>query len=114
MIEIDIKRFLEDKITDVPVFVGEKPKDKPIEYVVIQTIAGYRQNEIDSITLNFESYSDSMLKTAQLNERVKSAMLDSIELNNISSARYSGGGQNIDTATKTYCYESVFNFYYYN
>ena len=113
MIEVDIKIFIEDKL-DVPVYVAEKPQNKPIKYVVIQTIDGFRQNEIDAITLNFESYSDTMISAAQLNEAVKQTVLNSIELNNISSAKYSGGGQNFDTATKSYCYESVFNFYYYN
>ena len=73
-----------------------------------------RENCIDSITLDFKSFSETLNQAAILNKRVKDAILDSVELDNIASAKYGGGGQDIDTETKTKCYDCVFNFYYYD
>lgn len=111
MIEIITKEYLKSKL-NVPVYVGEKPSKKPSEYIVIQVIDGGRINMIDAVTFNFESYSTTLLKAAELNQKVKQAMYDIVELDNVSSSKCGGGGQNIDTATKEYCYEAVFNLIY--
>ena len=110
MIEVDIIKYLSQAL-GVSV-TGEKPTKKPKEYVVIEKIDGGRTNYIDAITISIMSYSDTLLNAAKLDERVKEAMFNIVELDNISSARLGGGGQSIDKQTKEYAYESIFNLIY--
>lgn len=111
MIEKTVITYLKTKL-DVPVYMGEKPINKASEYVVLQLIDSGRTNMIDAVTFNCESYSTSLLKAAELNAKVKEAMLDLISVSSVSASKYGGGGQNIETQTKSYCYESVFNIFY--
>lgn len=112
MIEKTILNYLKG-VLSVPVYIGEKPNNKTSEYVVLKVIDNGRINMIDAVTFNIESYSTTLQKAAELNALVKDAMFNAITLNSVSSSKCGGGGQNIDTATKTYCYECVFNLFYY-
>lgn len=112
MIEKTLITYLSGAL-DVPVFMGEKPSTKPGEYVVIRYVDGGRVNMIDSASFICESYSTSLQKAAELNDLVKTAMYNAVSVASISAAKCTGGGQNIDTVSKTYCYECVFNVYYF-
>lgn len=114
MIEKKILTYLKSILTDVSVFVGEKPKSKPNEYVVLKVIENGRENQIDAVSFYCESYSTTLQKAAELSKRVKDAMFSAVSLDDVASVRLGGGGQNIDSATKTYCYEAVFNLFYYD
>lgn len=111
MIEKIILRYLSE-VLDAPVFAGEKPTDKN-EYIVFRRADESRVDLIDSVSLIFECYSTSLQKSAELYQRLKEAMFDAVSLPEVSSSKLSGGGQNIDTTSKSYCYEAVFNIYYY-
>ena len=111
MIETIIYKYLKG-VLSVPVYIGEKPTTKKDEYVVLEVIDNGRTNMIDAVTFNCECYSTSLLKAAELCQTVKEAMFNAITLDEVSSSKCGGGGQNIDTTTKTYCYEAVFNLYY--
>lgn len=111
MIEKIIVRYLKEKL-DVPVYMGESPTNKPQEYVVINYIDGGRINYIDAATFSIKSYSTSLQKAAELNALVKNAMYDIVSLKEVSSSKCGGGGQDIDTQTKTYAYECIFNLFY--
>lgn len=113
MIETIVRLYLSGKL-NCPVYVGEKPANLSKEYVVIETLDIGRTNHIDAVTLDLYSYSTSGVKSAELNERVKEAMFDIVEVENISGVRLSGGGQSIDTQSKTNCYDCVFNLFYTN
>lgn len=110
MIEVTVRNYLDGELT-VPVYM-EEPKDKPDEYVVLQIIDNGRINQIDAVTFNIISYSTSLYNASELNQAVKDAMYDIISLDNISSSKCGGGGQAINTVTKQYAYECVFNLYY--
>ena len=111
MIEKIVYQYLSGAL-DVPVYIGEKPTNKPSEYIVLEVIDGGRVNMIDAVTFNCESYSTTLLKAAELNKKVKDAMYNIVSLPQVSSSKCGGGGQNIDTQTKSYCYEAIFNLYY--
>lgn len=111
MIEVITKQYLDSKL-NVPIFIGEKPSKKITEYIVIEIIDGGRINYIDAVTLNIKSYSDTLLHAAELNEDVKNAMYDIVALPQVSSSKCGGGGQSIDTQSKEYAYECVFNLFY--
>lgn len=111
MIEEKLLTLLKSNL-DVPVYL-EEPTKKPTEYVLIQIIDTTRTNLIDACSLYVESISTSLYKASSLNERVKEYMLNHlIEDDSISSCRLGGGGQNINTQTKRYQYESIFNIVY--
>lgn len=110
MIETQVIQYLETKL-NVPVY-AEDPTEDVDEYIVIEMIDGGRIEHIDAVTFNIESISTSMLKAADLNERVRSTMFGIIEIPNISASRCGGGGQNIDRSKKAYRFECVFNLFY--
>lgn len=111
MIEDILTAYLSKKLS-APVFMGEKPSNRPIEYVVIQKIDSGRINHIDAATFSIFSYSSTLYKAAQLNALVKEAMFAMTELENVSSSKLGGGSQYIDKQTKEYGYECIFNLYY--
>jgi hypothetical protein len=109
MIEAQVCKYLND--LKIPAYM-EEPKNKGSEYVVLQSIDNGRINYIDAVTFNITCYSTSLQKACELNNRVKAAMYDITAIDNISSSKCGGGGQDIDTTTKRYAYYSVFNLYY--
>lgn len=112
MIETVVISYLKNQL-DVPVLMGELPATyQGTEYVLVKTIDVGRINMIDAVTFNIESYSDSLLHAAELNNTVKDAMYNIISISSVSSSKCGGGGQKIDTTTKTYCYDCIFNLYY--
>lgn len=111
MIETTVRSYLSSKL-NVPIFVGMKPVEKPKEYIVIEVVDSGRINMIDAITFSFMSYSDSLENASKLNNKVKEAMYNAIEVESISSSKLGGGSQNLDTQTKEYAYECIFNLFY--
>lgn len=111
IIEKKTTKYLE-RVLDVPVYMGEEPASKPSEYIVLQTLDNGRTNYIDAVTFNIISYSTSLQKAAELNNKVKEAMYNIVTLSNVSHSDCGGGGQAIDTSTKRHAYECVFNLFY--
>lgn len=111
MIEKTVVSYLKTKIS-VPVYMGEIPSKHPQEYVVLKSIDGGRVNHIDAATFSILSYSSSLQKAAELNLLVKNAMYDIVTIDSVSSSKCGGGGQDIDTMTKSYAYECIFNLFY--
>ena len=114
MIEAKIISYLKSvpELSGISIKLGEKPKDKPKEYIVLEVLDSGRTNFIDAITFNIYSYSDSLLNAAKLNQKVKKAMYNAISLDNVSASKCGGGGQSIDTTSKEYAYECIFNLYF--
>lgn len=111
MIEVITRQYLSEQL-DVPVYIGEEPKTKPSEYIVIEVIDNGRIDMIDAVTFNITSYSTTLYDAAVLNKEVKDAMYNIVSLPEVSSSKCGGGGQAINTNTKQYAYECVFNLYY--
>lgn len=112
MIEKQVTAYLKTKLS-CAVYMGEKPNNPPNKYVVIKIIDAGRNNFIDEASLILESHDTTLQKCAELNEEVKNAMFDITILDNVSSSKLGGsGGQHIDTQTKTYAYQCVFNLFY--
>lgn len=112
MIEKQIAEYLASELDSVPVYVGEKPHNATSKYVLIQVMDGGRINYIDAVTFSLYSYDTSLQKAAELNALVKEAMFNAVSLPNVSSSKCGGGGQSIDTQTKRYAYECIFNLFY--
>lgn len=112
MIEKELITYFKSVMSDVPVGF-EAPLKKPDKYVVFTMLDGGEINHIKAATISADCYAVSLLKAAELCEVVKTHMLDMIRLDSISGVYVGNVRSNTDTNTKTYCYECVFNFYYY-
>ena len=97
MIEITLREYLEEKL-GVPVLM-EVPKEKPSEYILLQLIDSGKINHIDAATFSIVAISDTLYNAAELSNKIKETLLDSITLNCISHVDLGG--------------ELSFNFYYY-
>lgn len=100
------------EVLPAPIY-AEKPINPPSEFVVLQKISGGSENKISAATISFESYSTSLQKAAELDEIVQEAVNNTTSLDEISGVHLGGESSNIDQVSKSYCYESIFNFYYY-
>ena len=93
---------------------GEVPTDKPNEYVVIEKISDYPENQINYCTFGFDIYSKSMLSTAQLADKVKKLMPDIIKYSeDVSKCSVENVYNNTDTVKKEYKYYGEFDLVYY-
>lgn len=98
---------------------AEKPSNKVDEYIVVRTIDDGRINHINASTFYIEAYSTTNAKASELIKKVKNAMLGTDtsygfnQFDEVSSCKLGGGGQNIDQKNKSYCYEAIFNIFYY-
>lgn len=111
MIEVIILNHLKSKLT-VPVKL-EKPDPAPTEYVLFEKTSSGRVNYLNSSTVAFQSYSDSMANSALLNEEVKKAVDSLIELDEIASVKLNSDYNFTDTTTKQYRYQAVYDINHY-
>lgn len=111
MVEITIKDFLSNRLC-VPIFF-EFPHKPPDTFVVLKRNGNGRENLLDSATLVAESYAPSLLETAQLNDRVKQAMDELTDLDEITSSRRALDYPVFDTQNKRYRYQAVQNITHY-
>lgn len=115
MIEIEVKDFLESKLS-VPVLM-EIPKDTVSQFVIIEKTGGAQENYIPSSIITIQSYGASKYDACVLNELVKDWMLDGmvglITLDDVVSVNLNGDYDFTDTATKRYRYQALFEITHY-
>lgn len=111
MIETIILDFVAEALP-VPVRM-EVPADPPARYVVLKRSGQGRENRLEAANLIADSYGESLLAAASLNEQVK-AVLDQLDsLDAISSAELVTDYPVTDTANKKYRYQAVYEIYHY-
>ena len=111
MIEEIVINYL-SQVLDIPVS-GEEPIKKPKEYIVIEKTGSSELNQIKSATIVVQSYSDSLINAAKLNEEVKEEMKSIVILNQIARCKLNSDYNFTDIATKRYRYQAVFDIKYY-
>lgn len=111
MIETILLNYLEDTLR-VPVW-AEFPQNPPERFVILRFGDTTRENMLETTMVIAESYDSSLLKTAQLNQRVKAAMDALPELPEISAARLGADYPAPDTKNKRYRYQAVYNITHY-
>lgn len=111
MIEKIVLDYLTEKL-EIPVFM-EIPERPPQCFVIIEKTSGGSRNRIDSATLAIQSYAETMLEAAKLNERVKAAMQDITDRDDVSAAKLNSDYNYTDTSTKRYRYQAVYDFVYF-
>lgn len=111
MIETILLNYLEDTLK-VPVW-AEFPQNPPERFVILRFGDTTRENMLETTMVIAESYDSSLLKTAQLNQRVKAAMDALPELPDISAARLGADYPATDTKNKRYRYQAVYTITHY-
>lgn len=111
MIEKIVLDFLTLRLT-VPVRM-EVPADPLKRFVVIKKADSNRENLINTTMVIAQSYAETLLEAAKLNELVKAAMDDLTDLDEICSSRLNSDYNFTDTASKRYRYQAVFDITHY-
>ena len=111
MIEKTVLKYLNDKL-DFPIFM-EEPKNPPSHYYLMEKTAGGQNDRIFNSTLTVQSYAPSMLEAAELNDELKTVMLEAYVLPEVTRVRLNSDYNYTDTTTKRYRYQAVFNLIHY-
>ena len=111
MVEKIVKDYLQSSL-GIPVRLEEED-DLGNEYVLIEKTGSSTGNHIASATLAVQSYSTSLYGAASLNERVKEAMEEIIELDDISRCELNTDYNYTDIARKKYRYQAVYDIVHY-
>jgi hypothetical protein len=110
MIELIVLQFLENKL-QLPVYM-EAPKQTE-DHVLIEKTGGHEENHICYATIAVQSVAKSLLEAAELNEKVKEAMREIEELDDVSQCTLNADYNFTDTTTKQYRYQAVFDLVHY-
>lgn len=110
MIEKIVKDYLNDNL-DVSVTL-EIPKTGN-SFIVIEKTGSREDEHMYRATIAVQSYDTTLLKAAQLNERVKQIMKNIVELDEISQCKLNSDYNFTDTETKRYRYQAVFDLIHY-
>lgn len=106
MIELTVLNYLSD-VLSVPVKM-EVPIDPPEKFVILEKTGSSRTNHLNTATIAAQSYAGSLAEAAALNEDVKAAIDNMIELDAISACRLNSDYNFTDTAMKKYRYQCVY------
>ena len=111
MIEITVKNFVEKKLL-VPVYM-EYPNNAPDRFVILDRSETSRENHIDTSMFVAQSYAESKLEAAKLNEQVKTVMDSLVEVDEISCSELNSDYPFLDTKRKRHRYQAVYNITHY-
>ena len=113
MIETVIKEYIQSKL-DVPIYFENDESNLDNEYIVIERTSGGMTNHISSGTFAFQSYSTSLYGACSLDEELRKAVFDMIELDSIARVELDSYYNYTDTTKKKYRYQAVFYLVYYD
>lgn len=111
MIEVILRDFLIRKL-NVPVHY-DYPDNAPGEFILIDKVGGGEENNLPSSSFAFQSYSNSKYGAMVLNEKVKQAVKQSVELMEIAGVQLNSDYNFPDTVRKRPRYQAVFNINHY-
>ena len=110
MIEKIVLDYLTDKLDTT---VDMERREQTIPFVIIEKTAGGRENLLNNATIAIQSYGNTLLEAAELNDKVKTAMYDiTNELDKVTYASLNSDYNYTDTTTKNYRYQAIFDIYY--
>lgn len=113
MIETIIIGYLSGKTAAGASVFAEIPKDPVSPYIVIEKTGTNTNNRLTTATIAVKSYAASMLEAASLNESVKTAMDQIVELNDVASCKLNSDYNFTDPNSKQYRYQAVFQITHY-
>lgn len=101
------------KETKLPVY-PEVPTNAPKKFIVFEKTAGSRNKGISTAMIAIQSYAETLLDTALLNDKIIDVMERITELDEISKCDLNSNYNYTDTETKKYRYQAVFDITYFN
>lgn len=110
IIEVYLIEYLSNEL-GIDVY-GQEEDGKKGSYVVIEKLGSYVENFTRHATIALKSYGTTLLESAELNERVKSAMDGIIKKPEISCSKLNSDYNYTDTMTKKYRYQAVYDLVY--
>lgn len=111
MIETIVMDYLEAELS-IPVRL-EKEEGLPKEYVLIQKTGSGVSNYIKRAVIAIQSISDSLYGASCLNEKVKNAMEQIVQLDSVSKCELNSDYNYTDSQKHQYRYQAIFDIYYY-
>jgi len=91
----------------------EMPTTLPDEFIIIEKTGSNFTNQVTRSTIAIQSYSTTLANAIELNEDVKEAVLDIVELANIGGCDLVSDYNFTDTSIKRYRYQAVFEITHY-
>lgn len=91
----------------------ERPEDPPAGYVVIEKTGSSEADQITTSVLAFQSYAPTLAAAAALNEVVKTAVKESVELDSIGGVHLNTDYNFTKPESKQYRYQAVFLITHY-
>ena len=110
MIEKVVLDYLETKL-EVGCYL-EVPSEQS-SFIVIEKTGSSDEDGIYGATIAIQSYAPSLYEAASLNEQVKDAMKDIVELDEVSDCDLNSDYNFTNTLTKQYRYQAVFDLIHY-
>lgn len=106
MIEVKLLNYLKSELP-VPV-VFERVSNNP-PFVLLDKTGTRRTNGVTTSTFAIQSYGETMAKSAELNELVKSALDNFITLEDVSASFLNSDYNFTNTQTKEYRYQCIYD-----
>lgn len=116
MIEKIVLDYLAEELDPVPVYMQvpeSNPNPGPGKFVVLEKTGSSLENHIFSAMLAIQSYAPTLYEAAVLNEAVKAAMLQMIELEEVARVDINSDYNFTDEETKQPRYQAVFDLVHY-
>lgn len=113
MIEKKVLDYLDSEL-DVPVWM-EIPEGEslPDRYILLEKTGSSTGDHIRTSTIAIQSYGESLVAAAVLNEQVKKAMDGLISLEAVCRSRLNSDYNFTDTTKKKYRYQAVYDITHY-
>ena len=111
MIELVVLEQIKKEI-GLPVFM-ERPDRPPKSFVLIQKVGSAKTNHLESSVFAFQSYAETLYKAADLNQRLKKAISNLMELPKIAGIRLNGDYNFTDPEEGAYRYQAIFKINHY-
>lgn len=106
-------KLIEYLTGELDVYVGVSAPKSTSGYVLIDQTGSNNRNHITTTTVAVQSYGASLEDAIRLNERVKSALLDIVNEDEISGVKLINDYNFTNTATKQYRWQAVFEITHY-
>ena len=110
MIESIIYDYLKEKLI-VPVYM-EYPNKANKSMVIIEKVGSGLEDHVHNAMIAIQSYSTSLFDTAELNEAVKIAMLESVDIDKICKCELNSDYNYPDVERNQYRYQALFEITY--
>lgn len=111
MIETTVLNFLGGRLA-VPV-LAEVPEKPPGSFAVVEKTGGGRSNGLKQATVAVQSYGETLLQAARLDDDIVEAMAELATLAGVGACRLVRDYNFTDTESRRYRYQAVFEIVYY-